>query len=79
MVGGQALLLSELSIEQLNTSVLQQLSIIEGLELASKSVYTLKSLGGAVIGVDIVAGRIYESTGISKKLQIDNFSFLSMF
>ena len=69
--GGQRLLLGELRIEQLNTGVLKQLSIIECLELAGKGVCAGKIGCIAGVGVDIVAGGVYESTGISEKLKVD--------
>ena len=67
----ESLLLCELCVEKLNASVLKKLGVVEGLKLAVHSMGGVKRLGSAVIGVDEIAGRVYESTGVSKKLKID--------
>ena len=84
----QHLGLGKLSIEHLSTSVLQKLSIIEGLEL---TVEAIAGIGGSFAGVSVdhAAGSINSSTGFCKHLQVhrdcqqnidnlfhNNFSFL---
>ena len=71
VVLGQGLALAELRIEHLDAGILQKLGVVEVLQLGRKSVLAAEAVGGAGVGVDIVAGGIHKSASVGEELEID--------